>query len=204
MKGKKLNPNLEVGDVIICYYMEGESSVPPGTKGVVISKQQDPFESDSELIGVEWENGSTLNLLSGTDAWKKIDENINESDVRNSFDFMIKNEDLLDNFDWRFLKKYLYKLREIGIVNMYGAAPLLYAGKDHIDRYYGEGREDDEDFQEFLEMSEESKHKIIQGVVKFMKKHNIDLDNMNMVNRFAAHFSQKMIGLYISLSPFEK
>jgi hypothetical protein len=35
---------------------------------------QDPFESDSdeEIISVDWDNGSTLSLLSTTDAWKKI------------------------------------------------------------------------------------------------------------------------------------
>jgi hypothetical protein len=30
---KGLNPELNVGDKVVCYHMEGEMSVPPGTKG---------------------------------------------------------------------------------------------------------------------------------------------------------------------------
>jgi hypothetical protein len=83
---------------------------------------------------------------------------------------------------------------------MYGAAPLLFAGKDHIDRYYGEGREDEEDFQAVLDDAEESKNKIVQGVMSYMIANNKSLDDMNMVNRYANNFSQKILGLYIALS----
>lgn len=34
MKGQ-LNPKLEVGDRVMCYHMEGEINVTPGTIGVV-------------------------------------------------------------------------------------------------------------------------------------------------------------------------
>ena len=74
MKGP-LNPPLEVGDRIICYHMEGETSVTPGTKGVVTSINSDPFEplaADEKIISVDWDNGSHLALISSTDAWKKI------------------------------------------------------------------------------------------------------------------------------------
>jgi hypothetical protein len=55
--------------------MEGELGVPPGTSGQVTSITKDPFESGDELIiGVEWENGSKLSMISSTDAWKKISE----------------------------------------------------------------------------------------------------------------------------------
>jgi hypothetical protein len=74
MKGT-LNPQLKVGDKIICYHMEGELGVPPGTSGIVTGITKDPFESGDELIiGVEWENGSKLSMISSTDAWKKISE----------------------------------------------------------------------------------------------------------------------------------
>jgi hypothetical protein len=75
MKGT-LNPQLKVGDKIICYHMEGELGVPPGTSGKVTSITKDPFEfdSDEQIIGVEWENGSKLSMISSTDAWKKISE----------------------------------------------------------------------------------------------------------------------------------
>lgn len=73
MKGQ-LNPPLQIGDRIICYHMEGEVHAPIGIKGTVTRISKDPFESDSdeEIISVDWDNGSTLSLLSTTDAWKKI------------------------------------------------------------------------------------------------------------------------------------
>jgi hypothetical protein len=54
--------------------MEGEVHAPIGIKGTVTRISKDPFELDSneEIIGVDWDNGSTLSLLTTTDAWKKI------------------------------------------------------------------------------------------------------------------------------------
>jgi len=198
-----INPPLEVGDRIILYHMDGEFSVPPGTTGTVTKLSRDPFEMDDEkLINVKWDNGSTLALVSSVDRWKKIPkETIEEQDK--SWEYMTKNPEIFENFDWKFLREFLYKIRESGIVNMFGTAPLLYSGKNHIERYYGEGREDDETFQEVLDMAEESKHKIIQGVVKFMEKNNLGLDDMNSVNRYASKFSDKILGLYFAMSGFK-
>jgi hypothetical protein len=71
-----LNPPLNVGDRIICYHMEGETGISPGTKGTVVKISKDPFEydSDEKIISVDWDNGSTLALITSTDAWKKISE----------------------------------------------------------------------------------------------------------------------------------
>jgi hypothetical protein len=73
MKGP-LNPELKVGDKIMCYHMEGETNVPPGTTGIVTQISVDPFEpnGDEKIISVNWDNGSGLALISSTDAWKKI------------------------------------------------------------------------------------------------------------------------------------
>jgi len=71
MKGQ-LNPKLEVGDRVMCYHMEGEINVTPGTIGIVTKVSKDPFEDDGEIYSVSWDNGSTLGLVSVTDAWKKI------------------------------------------------------------------------------------------------------------------------------------
>ena len=206
MKGK-LNPELKVGDRIMCLHMEGETGVPPGTLGTVKKISRDPFESpDENIINVNWDNGSTLALISSTDAWKFApEESIQESTNSNSeWDFIVKNEDVLENFDWRWLREFLYKIRESGIINMFGASPLLYAGKEHIDRYYGEGREDDENFQAVLDDADEARNKIVQGVMKYMEKNNKDLDNLNQVNAFARNFAQKIIGLYIIFSKYRK
>ena len=66
MKGP-LNPDLQVGDIIMLLHMEGETSVTPGTVGVVKKITRDPFEGEDEnIISVKWENGSTLNLITST------------------------------------------------------------------------------------------------------------------------------------------
>lgn len=200
MKGQ-LNPELKVGDKIMCLHMEGETSVPPGTVGTVYKISRDPFESTANnIINVDWDNGSRLALITSTDAWRLVSsEKINEQND-STWKYMTENPDVFEHFDWKWLEKYLYKLRDSGIVNMYGAFPLLYSGKEHIDRYYGEGREDDEKFQELLDNADEAKNKIIQGVVSYMEKNNKDLNNLDMVNRYARGFSQKILGLYIALS----
>lgn len=200
---KQFNEELKPGDKIMVYHMEGELSVPPGTTGTVRKITNDPFEENAKIIGVLWDNGSTLSLISSTDVWKKIDgepQNIEESTDTSDWNFITNNTDVFENFDWRWFREFLSKLRDSGIVNMFGSYPLLYAGKNHIDRYYGEGRENDRAFQEVLEDAEESKNKIIQGVIKYMEKNDKDLDNMQMVNRYADHFSKKLLGLYIVFS----
>jgi len=201
MKGP-LNPELKVDDVIMLLHMEKETGVPPGTIGVVTSITRDPWQDDSKLISVKWENGSNLNLVTAKDMWLKTEnDNIQEQRTDNqSWDYITKNADVFENFDWKWLEKFLYKLRDTGIVNMYGSSQLLYAGSEHIERYYGEGREDDEEFQEFLELADEAKNKIIQGVIKYMNANGKDLDDMSVVNRYARHFSEKILGLYIALS----
>ena len=193
MKGP-LNPELKIDDVIMLLHMEGETGVPPGTIGVVTKITKDPFEDDgSNIISVKWENGSTLSIVTSTDAWKKVqNDTIKEqrTDVH-TWNYITQNADVFENFDWRWLEKFLYKVRESGVVNMFGAHPLLYAGKTHIDRYHGEGREDDESFQALLDDADEAKDKIIQGVISYMEKNN---------KRLARHFSQKILGLYMALS----
>lgn len=198
MKAKNWNPPLEIGDRIILYHMEGEVNVAPGTEGVVTSITSDPFEDDSQIINVKWDNGSTLSLLTSTDAWKKVSPIVKEQEDT-QWKYFTENADLLENFDWKWFRNYLNKIRESGIINMFGAAPLLYSGREHIDRYYGEGKEDDEYFEELLDMADTAKAKIVQGVFQYMEKHNKNLDDMGLVNRFATHFSQKMLGLWMTL-----
>jgi hypothetical protein len=199
---KQFNEELNPGDKIMIYHMEGELTVPPGTTGTVRKITSDPFEDNQFIIGVKWDNGSTLALISSTDVWKKIDEEPKkiEESTDDDWKFITNNTDVFENFDWRWFREFLSKIRDSGFINMFGASPLLYSGKKHIDRYYGEGRENDRAFQEVLEDAEESKNKIVQGVIKYMEKNNKDLDDMDTVNRFARHFSQKLLGLYIVFS----
>lgn len=201
MKGE-LNPELKVGDRIMCFHMDGETGVPPGTMGIVTKIERDPFESpDDKLINVEWENGSNLALISVTDAWKKVPEKITESNTGDRhYDFFSKNPEVFENFDWRFFRQFLYKLRDSSVVNMFQAGPFLYSGREWIDRYYGEDEEDNESFQEVLEMADESKNKMIQGVIKYMISKNLDLDDMSKVNHYASKFAGKIVQLYMTFA----
>lgn len=198
MKGP-MNPEMKEGDRIICYHMEGELAVPPGTKGHVIKIVTDPFAPDEKIIEVRWDNGSSLSLLTSTDFWKKIPEEIKEARDPN-WEFITSNTDLYKYFDWRWIREFLKDIRDSGFINMFEASPFLYSGKEHIDRYYGEFREDDENFQKVLDKADQSRDKIVMGVLNYMIENNRDLDNMDLVNRYARHFSQKLLGLYIALA----
>jgi hypothetical protein len=196
----ELNPRLKEGDRVICYHMDGETGVPPGTEGTVTKISRDPFEpnGDELIIEVNWDNGSTLALVSVTDAWKKPKEKIQESTGSVTYDYFSKNPEIFEHFDWRFLREFLYKLRESGVVNMLQSRPFLYSGKQWIDRYHGENQEDNEPFQEVLEMADEVKNKMIQGLLKYMESKNIDMDDMGKVNRLIEKFASKIVNLYIT------
>lgn len=194
---KELNPKLIKGDRIMCLHMDGETSVPPMTTGVVRSVTKDPFEKDSEIINVKWDNGSVLGLLSVTDSWIKIaQETLDEAVNSPEYNYFDKNPEVFENFDWRFLREFLKKLRDAGPVNMFESAKFLYSGKDWIDRYYGENQEDNDDFQDVLDMADEAKHKMIQGVLKYMESEDIEIE-LDRVNRLIHKFATKILQLYI-------
>jgi hypothetical protein len=199
MKGM-LNPPLKVGDRVICYHMDGETSVPPGTVGTVTKIQKDPFEpnEDALIISVDWDNGSSLGLVSTTDAWKKSKEQqIEEQTGSSEYDFYQKNSEIFDNFDWRFFREYLNKVRETGIVNMFTAAPLLYSGKEHIDRYYGENPSNPDEFEELLDMADESRNKMAQGVISWMESKGQEIE-LGKVNRNLTKLAQTILKLWMS------
>ena len=201
MKGQ-LNPPVKPGDKIVCYHMDGETGVPAGTFGVVKTVSRDPFETetDGQIIGVDWENGSKLSLLTTTDAWKKVVEEIQEQTGSPEYDFFSKNPEIFENFDYRFFKKYLLKLRESGVINMFQASPFLYSGREWIDRYHGENQEDNEAFQEVLEMAENAKNKMIQGLLKYMESKNMDVDDMSRVNNLINRFAMKINQFYMTFA----
>ena len=181
-----LNPELKPGDRVILLYMKDES-IPPGTKGVVKNKFH-IFGIDQ--YGVKWDDGRTLALLSDVDAWtlekKKIEEQT---------DPLMRNVDLLNNFRTNFLFGYLKKLRESSVVNMFGAAPYLYMGKERMERlhYYDDNREE---FSEVLEMADEAQQAMVQGVINVIENEGKDAD-MSTINRYLKKYSQKMLDLYI-------
>jgi hypothetical protein len=169
-----------------------------GTTGTVRDVVRDPFEDNGQIINVKWDNDSTLSLVTVTDQW--IKEPVDKlQEQNNSYEFFQGNPDIFENFDYRFLRNYLYKVREAGSVNMYESTPFLYSGREWIDRYYGENQEDNEAFQEVLEIADEAKNKMIQGTLKYMesKDMNIDLDS---VNKIIGRLARKILQFYISFS----
>ena len=67
-----MKTELKPGDRIIILNMVGENDVPLGTKGTVKKIERDPFENNSFIINMEWDNGSTLSILSDVDDYKLI------------------------------------------------------------------------------------------------------------------------------------
>lgn len=195
-----MNPEVKVGDRIICYHMEGELGVPPGTKGTVVSLGKDPFEMgvDEKIIRVKWDNGSQLSLLTTTDFWKKDKDQVTEAAREPSEYSVFKSAtDIFENFDWRYLRDFLVAVRDAGPVNMFEAGPFLIGGKEWIDRYYGEGREDDPEFQKVLEMADTAKDKMIAGTVKYLNKNKEEWE-LEDAERYLKKFAQKMMSIYIS------
>ena len=197
---RKVNPKVKAGDRIQLFHMEGETGVPPLTKGTVKKVDLDPFEPGVDIISVNWDNGSTLSILTSEDIYKIVpNESINESSEGTDpvHDYVKKNKEVFKNFDWRFIREYLLKVRESGVTNMFGAAPFLYMGKENIERYYGEGNEDNENFQEVLEMADDAKYKMIQGTMKAMESKNEEIE-LSKVSKRLETYSIKLLQLYMS------
>ena len=79
---------------------------------------------------------------------------------------------------------------------MFGAYPLVYAGRDHIERYYGEGREEDPEFQKVLDMAGTARDKMIAGTVNYLNhtKENWELED---AQKYLNNFAKKMMSVYI-------
>jgi hypothetical protein len=81
---------------------------------------------------------------------------------------------------------------------MFQSHPFLYSGKEWIDSYHGENQEDNEAFQEVLEMADKSKDKLVQGLMKYMISKNLDMEDMSRVNHLAEKFASKIVQLYMT------
>lgn len=194
-----MNPELKVGDRIMLYHMDGEISINPGTKGTVTSVVPDPFDPEDKIINVSWDNGSSLSLIASIDKWKLVKKNLKESVDKNvdpQMNFLIQNRDLKKSMDLNFFLKYLKILRDSGITNMYGASQFIYMSSEYLERYYGEGREDDENFQKLLEIQDESRDKFLAGLVTYMKRKNKELSD-DGVDSTARRLASKILEFYI-------
>ena len=189
-----LNPELKKGDKVICYHMEDEwNSVPPGTKGIVTGK--------SSLFGdiqysVNWENGSTLALISSCDAWKLDKERVDEQDGSN--EVFMRNIDVFSYFKMKFFKNYLLKLRECSVVNMFQAAPFLYMGKDRMELEFRYHRTDNEICNEVLDMANIAQAEMISGVIRYLEDNGKEVE-LSSINRYIPRFATKVLENYMHL-----
>lgn len=198
--------DLNVGDTVILYHMEGESGIPIGTKGTVVGVNRDPFgKPEDKLYDMKWESGSRLSLSSAVDSWKKIvlddsDQEISESNEKTGnvhFDTYERNQKILKNFDWKFILKFMKLIQKSGIINMFESPPLLYSGPEYIKRYYGENLEDDADFNEMIEMAQEAKDKMIQGTISYLESNGKEV-TLESVNSIIRQLSKKMFDIYVN------
>lgn len=199
-----MKSNLSPGDKIMLLDMVDEYDLPPGTKGVVSRVSDDPFEPDSEIINVNWDNGSTLALLSSVDKWKLL-KNLKESnDELGKIDphtaFMMDNRKLIKFFNYVKIKDFLTLLRDSGIVNMHGSSPLIYSGRDYIERHYGDSypaENNSEEFEKLLDAADETKQLFISGLIKYCEANDIDIDDDSRLNSLARKLGAKLMQYYM-------
>jgi hypothetical protein len=210
MKKDIINPDLEVGDRVVCINMHGEaSSVSYKDRGTVTGIGEGPGFIQYR---VDWDNGSSLALLKEKgdeeqlDKWMLEDDfesvmskrkKVNESNT-DLTKKVIKNADVFRNFDTKFLFSYLEKLRESGITNMFGASPYLYMGSQRIshDNVYNESK-DEEAFDELVEMADDAKDKMIQGAVKVLEKEGKEI-TVESVSRVIKRYSSKVLDMWMT------
>lgn len=188
-----LNPKLEVGDNIVLLHMKDETMA-PGTKGVVRSVSN-VFGED--IYDVEWENGRKLNLLQNEDAWRLAKKRISESDMSK---FLMDNLEV-KHFKPKFLVEYLKDIRDSGIVNMFGASPYLYMGRERIahEFYYKEFDEDSQEaFDRVLEKADEAQSIMITGCMKILEKEKKEI-TVESINSCLDRYSKKLLMFFIHL-----
>lgn len=199
MSKSRLNPELKIGDRVRCLLMkDDELSVPPGTMGVV--ERISNFGNEKHYY-VKWENGSTLALLSDADVWdkgqnKKSDsENLQEVNMK----FILKNEDVWKYFNLKLITKFFEAVRLSGIINMFGASPLLYMGRDKIERKFeDEYGSDSDDFQNVLDMANDVQADLIHGVIEILNKEGKE-ESLENINYYLRKYSTKLWETFVGI-----
>lgn len=185
-----LNPELNIGDRVVIMDMSGESGIKPGLGGEVrrITKVFGITQYE-----VKWDDGSSLQLLSDVDKWmkeedwtklrerkrKKVDESMDP-------DFARKNKNLVQDFQMAKMHKFYEALRKSSVVNMFGATPYFWMGKDRIahEHFYTDmGDEQAEAFEQVLDSADEIKDILIRGALKTLEREGkeVTLENVKRV-----------------------
>ena len=221
-----MNEELKVGDRVMLLHMDDISvDLLPGTWGIVQSVSE---VYGIKQYFVHWDNGtkeqvgdriSSLALLADSDAWTKSEirkkkkknhsivikkKNLLESEPNLEGEWK-RNESLAKNvkafkfFNMKFFMTYLRKLRDTGIVNMFGASPYLYLGKNRIEHEFKyQDIPNEEAFEELLEMADESQAIMINGVIKVLEDEGKEPDLSN-INRYLPKYSSMILENFILL-----
>jgi hypothetical protein len=203
MSKKNIKPELTVNDRIVLIHMDDPySRVPIGTKGTVIRVGNDPFEDDSKLYEVKWDNGSNLALVGISDIWIK-EEDLKPSTIReaNQMDDLIKLRDLLKNVDTKLIFNFLLKIRESGIVNMFQSTDFIWSGPKFLSKFIEleelKGFKIDKKLKrELIEMSGKTQSSLITGAIKILINQGVEPNESN-INRQIKDLAKKSLQFYI-------
>lgn len=191
-----MNPKLEKGDRVCLLYMSGEISMNPGECGTVTSV--DTIFGDIQY-GVKWDNGSSLALLSDTDAWKFEKKQIKEDEL-DRMNVLYKNIDVFRFFKMGFLHKYLLAIRKASIVNMFESPRYLWMGKERIEHEFKyHDIHNEEAFEEMLDMSNQAQAEMINGVIDYLEDQGIE-ENMDNINKYLRKFATMIVQNYMHLT----
>jgi len=202
----KLNPELRVGDTIRLIHMDDPfSPITVGTIGTVTDKTKDPFTKEGEyMYGIEWENGRTLNLMP-EDSWMIVDQ-LSEQVNPTRFDSISNLLKKLSGSDLRKLNQFLLNLRDSGIINMYGATPFVYSGRDWIEKWVKaenfknkgelELPEDNEKLDEVLDQADEMRNIMARGAMNAIRNNEKELD-INDINDELFKLAKEVVTFYM-------
>ena len=193
----KLNPQLKPGDRIVLIDMTDEPTLSFGDKGTFTGVHKG---GGFNQYKVKWDKGGSLYMLDD-DKWMKEEDfnemierkknrNIQESQISDLSD----DSFLLKHFNMLFLKRYLNKLRESSVVNMFAAAPYLYMGKERLAHEH-KYSDTNEVFDELLDMADQAQREMVNGVISILEEEDKELSSEN-INSKLKRYSPKIIKFY--------
>lgn len=206
--GREVNPDVKPGERIVCVYMKDlYSPVPVGTGGTVKRVGRDPFEEDEKIIEVEWDNGSSLALVSAEDIWMRESDiypekqsRINE-DSAPSMDTLYEMKDVFKHMKEKVFFDFLVEIKNSGLVNMFGSVQFLMSGPEYLKKFIEmEGRKINKDkVNKLLDLSKKTKNEIIQATFKIMEERGIEDYSTENINKIARELSKNVLLYYITM-----
>ena len=199
-----MNSELKIGDRIVLIKMtDPYSPVPPMTGGEVMSSSR-VFGDD--LYYVKWDNGQRLNLISGEDIWmleddfkrkRKPKKNITESNP-NMVNTAIKHKQLIKNYRFNIILKFLAAIRATGIVNMLQSSFFLTCGSERLEHFVKYLKVRNKKALKYaIENADEIRTLMIGGAMKMVEEKGKEI-TPNSVQRQMDLDANKIMELYMT------